>query len=253
MADGPSDAPADNLARLLREGNEGELDLLLSERLEEIEPARVRHLFRNPFLTGVQIERLLDSHRLLSSYEVRMEAARHPRTPQLLALRFIPGLYWADLVRIGLDMRLHPIVRRAAETRLLERLPALSVGEKMAIARSAAPGVLAALRNDPTPKVIAALLENPRLTEGLLLPLLASERAQAAVLAVVAASPKWSVRYPIRLALCQNTRTPLERVLLLLPLLKRGDLESVAANPHLRLPVRRRAQLLARGGQELRI
>lgn len=247
------EGPSDDLARLLREGNESELDLLLAFRLEEIEPAAVRQLFRNPFLTGAQIDRLLGSHRLLSAYEVRMEAARHPRTPQLLALRFVPGLYWADLVRVGLDMRLHPVVRRAAETRLSERLPALAVGEKMAIARSASPGVLQALRHDPTPKVIAALLENPRLTEGLLLPLLASEGASTGVLAVIAASPKWSVRYPIRYALCQNSRTPLDRVLVLLPLLKRGDLESLAANPQLRLPVRRRAQLLARGGQELRI
>jgi hypothetical protein len=245
--------PADDLARELREGNEAEIDALLTSRLDEIEPADARHLFRNPFLTGAQIDRLLGSTRLLSAYELRMEAARHPRTSQLLALRFISGLYWADLVRIGLDMRLHPIVRRAAETRLVERLPALAIGEKMAIARSASPGVLPALRNDPTPRVIAALLENPRLTEGLLLPILASEGALPAVLAVIAASPKWSVRYPVRLALCQNSRTPLDRVLLLLPLLKRGDLQGVAANPHLRLPVRRRAQLLARGGQELRI
>jgi hypothetical protein len=237
--------------RLLREGDEEDLQALLSSRLDEIEPAAARHLFRNPFLTGPLIERLLASRSLLSAYEVRMEAARHPRTPQLLALRFIPGLYWADLVRVGLDMRLHPIVRRAAEMRLTERLPALAVGEKMAIARSASPGVLAALRNDPTPRVIAALLENPRLTEGQLIPLLASEAAGTPVLAVVAASPKWSVRYPIRLALCQNPRTPLERVLALLPMLKRSDLEGLASDVRLKLPLRRRAQLLARGGGEL--
>lgn len=243
----------DDLARLLREASEEELDLLLAGRLEEIEPAVARHLFRNPFLTSVLIDRLLGSKRLLSSYEVRMEAARHPRTSQILALRFIPGLYWADLVRLGVDMRLHPIVRRAAESRLTERLPALSVGEKMAIARTASQAVLTALRHDPTPRVISALLENPRLTEGLLLPLLASEAALPSILAVVAASPRWSARYPVRLALCQNSRTPLDRALMLLPLLKRTDLESVAGNLHLKLPLRRRAQLLARGGGELRI
>ena len=80
-----------DLARLLREGNEGEVDGLLAARLEEIEPAAARQLFRNPFLTGLQIDRLLGSKRLLSSYEVRMEAARHPRTPQIIALRFIQG------------------------------------------------------------------------------------------------------------------------------------------------------------------
>lgn len=242
-----------DLARLLREGSEQELEDLLAGRLEEIEPAQARHLFRNPFLTGALIDRLLGSKRLLSSYEIRMEAARHPRTPQILSLRFLPGLYWADLVRVGVDMRLHPIVRRAADSRLSERLPALSVGEKMAIARTASPAVLSALRHDPTARVIAALLENPRLTEGLLLPLVASEAALPAVLAVIAGSPRWSSRYPVRLALCQNTRTPLDRALMLLPLLKRVDLESVAANLHLRLPLRRRAQLLARGDGELRI
>ena len=41
--------------------HESELDLLLADRLEEIEPAAVRQLFRNPFLTGVQIDRLLAS------------------------------------------------------------------------------------------------------------------------------------------------------------------------------------------------
>ncbi len=241
------------LTRLLREGNEEELQALLASRSEEIDPAAARNVFRNPFLTGALIERLLGTRTLLSSYEVRMEAARHPRTPQILALRFIPGLYWADLVRVGLDMRLHPVVRRAAEARLTERLPALAVGEKMAIARSASQGVFPALRHDPTPRVIAALLENPRLTAGVLLPLLASESAAPAVLAVIASNPKWSVQYPVRLGLCQNPRTPLDKALLLLPMLKRTDLESVASDLRLKLPLRRRAQLLARGGGELRI
>lgn len=247
------EGPGVELTRFLREGNEEELLELLASRLEEIDPAAARQLFRNPFLTGALIGRLLASRALLSSYEVRMEAARHPRTPQILALRFIPGLYWADLVRVGLDMRLHPIVRRAAEMRLTERLPALAVGEKMAIARSASPGVLSALRHDPTPRVIAALLENPRLTAGLLLPLLASESVAPAVLAVIASNPKWSVQYPVRLALCQNPRTPLDKALMLLPMLKRSDLEGVASDLRLKLPLRRRAQLLARGGGELRI
>ena len=77
----------DGLERLLREGNEAVLGELLTTRLEEIEPADARQLFRNPFLTAVLIARLLVSKRLLASYEVRKEAARHPRTPQIVALR----------------------------------------------------------------------------------------------------------------------------------------------------------------------
>ena len=80
----------DDLARLLREGDEAALGELLTTRIEEISPADARQVFRNPYLTAVLIARLLGSKRLLASYEVRMEAARHPRTPQIVALRFIP-------------------------------------------------------------------------------------------------------------------------------------------------------------------
>jgi hypothetical protein len=98
--------------------------------------------------------------------------------------------------------------------------------------------------------VIAALLENPRLTEGLLVPLAADENASPQALAVVAGNPKWASRYPIRAALCRNPRTPLGAGLALLPMLQKKDLEAVATDARLLLPLRRRAQLLAGAGGE---
>lgn len=236
-----------DLGRRIREANEPELARIVDEQLDQIDPPAIRQLFRNPFLTQGMIERLLDEPRLVAAYEVRLEAARHPRTPQLAALRFLSGLYWPDLVRIGLATHLHPIVRRAADQRIAERLPGLAIGEKMALARTASQGLIAALRSDPTPRVIEALLENPRLTEGLLLPLVASQSASARVLAVIAANGKWSVRYPVRVALCRNPRTPAEQVLTHLALLKKSDLQAIGRDVRLTLPVRRRAELLARG------
>ncbi len=235
------------LAFRLAEAGTDELARLLEERLDELDPATARQAFRNPFLTGEQIERLVAAPALRSAYEVRSEVARHPRSPRVLALSLIPALYWSDLLRIGGDPRLHPVVRRAADLRLAERLPGLAVGEKMAIARAASPAVLAVLRNDPSPRVLSALLENPRLTEGVLAPLVASENASPQVLAVIAGNARWGVRYPIRVALCRNPQTPLASILPLLPMLKKSDLAAVAADPRARLPVRRRAELLARG------
>jgi len=237
---------SEGLSRQIRDANEGELDRLIGGDLTRLGQAELRQLFRNPFLTGGMIERLLAVPELVAAYAFRLEAARHPRTPQLAALRFVPGLYWPDLVRIGLDTHLHPIVRRAAEQRIAERLPGLAVGEKIAIARTCSPGLIAALRLDPTPRVIEALLENPRLTEGLLLPLVAKEVASARVLAVVAKSARWSCRYPVRVALCRNPRTPGDLVLGHLAMLKKSDLEGVCRDARLTLPVRRRAELLAR-------
>lgn len=237
--------------RLLEAGEE-ELSRLLEGRRADLDAPAARAAFRNPFLTRRLIELLLEQPRLVSAYEVRRAAAFHPLTPRSEAIRFVAGLYWADLVRIGSDLRVHPVVRRSADQRLLERLPGLAVGERMAIARGGSPALMAALRHDPTPRVIAALLENPRLTEATLVPLAASEQASPLALAVLAGSPRWATRYPMRLALCRNPRTPLGSVLPLLPLLLKRDLEAVAFDTRLLLPVRRRAQLLA-GDVERRV
>jgi len=241
---------SDRLSERLRTADEAELGALIEERADQLDPRAARQAFRNPFLTGEMIEALAAIPRLASAYELRRETAFHPRTPRILALRFVPGLYWADLVRLGTETRAHPVVRRAADQRLTERLPGLSVGEKMAVARSASPGVLGAVRQDPSPRVIGALLENPRLTEGLLMPLVAGERSHPRVLAVVAASARWSVRPPIRSALCRNPATPLQNVLALLPLLSKRDLAAVATDSRLASAVRQRAELL--GGGERR-
>lgn len=231
----------------LREAGEDELADLLADHLDELDVPAVRLVFRNPFLTVGMIETLVASRRLVSAYEVRRLAAFHPKTPRLDALRFVEGLYWIDLVRLGTDTRVHPVVRRAADQRLIQRMPGLAVGEKLAIGRSASRTVLSSLRFDPTPRVLAAVLENPRLTEGLLLPLAAGEKASPQALAVLASHPRWGVRYPIRVALCRNPSTPLAQVLGLLPMLKKTDLRAVASDPRLLLPVRRRAELLAGG------
>jgi hypothetical protein len=239
---------AERLASRLREAGQEELTALLAEHLAEIDVRAARQAFRNPFLSGPMIEALVTVPALVSAYEVRREAAFHPLTPRLLALRFVAGLYWADLVRLGADTRLHPVVRRAADLRLIERLPTLAVGERSAVARSASPTVLGAVRQDPTPRVIGAMLENPRLTEGILVPLAASETASPQALSRVAASPRWAARPTVRYALCRNPATPPAAVLHLLPMLAKRELEAVASDARLQLAVRRKAQLLCGSG-----
>ncbi len=200
---------------------------------------------RNPHLSAAWTAKLLQEPRLIAAYGVRRAGAFHPRTPRMLAIEIVGGLYWADLLALGVDPRVHPAVRRAADDRLIERLPGLSVGEKISIARRGSARVVQALRRDPTPRVIAALLENPRMTESLLVSVIASEQTSPGILEVVAAHNRWNAAYEVRVTLCRNPRTPLTTAMALLPLLKRADLAAVAADLALPLPVRRRAHLLA--------
>ena len=119
------------------------------------------------------------------------------------------------------------------------------MGEKVAVGRGAGPAVIASLRHDPTPRVVAALLENPRLTEGLLMPLAAGEKSAPQVLALLASSPRWSGRQALRYALCRNPATPIPSALAMLPMLGKRELEAVAHDPRLPAPVRRRAEVLS--------
>ncbi len=236
--------PSDALGARLREVDTEELHELLREHAAELDVPRALQALRNPFLGREGVETIADQGRLLSSYELKRMIALHPKTPEPLALRFVPSLFWRDLLDLGLDTRVRPALRRAADRRLMARLSSLAVGEKMTVARRASPRVLGRLRHDPTPRVVEALLENPRTTEGVLLPLVSSEDAQPAVLELVARHRRWGARHEVRYLLCTNPRTPVQTSLPILPLLRKRELETVARDVRLPPPVRKRAKVL---------
>ncbi|MCP3956223.1 MAG: hypothetical protein GY719_00025 [bacterium] len=221
-----------------------ELLELLAARRQDLTIGEARRVLRNPFTTSEVIEGLLGARRLLASYELRSAIARHRRTPEAAAMRFIGGLYWRDLLEITVDVRISPAVRRVAEKYLVQRLKRLTVGEKVTLARRATREVLAHLRTDPSLRVIAALLENPRLTESALLPLVASESTLSRVLDLVASNPRWGRLYEIRLALSRNTLSPFRVILSILPTLRLSDLRTVALQEAHSSVVRHRADEL---------
>lgn len=236
--------PEGGLARFLRQCGAEDLVRLLREKGGEIGPEEVRQALRNPFCGVEVVDWVVAQARLLSFYEVRRDLALHQRTPETTAFRFLPGLYWRDLMLVGLDTRLHPSVRRAAEQHLLARLPEVALGEKIALARRASGGVMLQLRHDPNPRVLSALLDNPRLTEGVLAPLLHSVRTPPAILDLVIQDRRWGVRYGLRLAVARNPMARLETVLPLLVGLRKADLRGVAGDTRLSGAVRQRARLL---------
>lgn len=235
---------AAGLGERLRDAGPEELPALLAEHAGRLEVREARQALRNPYITAEGVELLAAQPRLVAFYEVRRDVALHPRAPEVLAMRFVPGLFWRDLMAAGGDSRLRPTVRRAADLQLAARLPELAVGEKVTLARRAGAGLLAHLRQDPSPRVIAALLDNPRLTEGILAPLAHSERTSPPVLALIAADRRWGLRQELRSLLCRNPRTPVDTVLRILPTLRKDDLRAVGSDPRLAEAVRSRARLL---------
>lgn len=236
-----------DLARRLREATAEELVTLVAQRGEELTSAEALGALRNPFLSTEVAAAIARLSRVLASPEVKRTLAASPRTPEALAISMVSGLVWPDLAALGADVRVRPTVRRAADLALAARLPGLAVGEKIALARRVGAGVISALRSDPTPRVISALLENPRLTEGQLAPALVSEETSPAILRLVAGNGKWGARPSVRAILCKNPRTPVDASLPLLATLPRGELKAIAADLRLPLPLRRRAEVLSGG------
>jgi hypothetical protein len=236
--------PTDDLATRLRTADSQELAELVRSRREELGPDAVRHALRNSYVDGQVINDLLEHPRLRKYYEVRRAIAAHPRTSQTRAVGLIAGLYWRDLARIGADSRVQPVVRRAANQRLGERLGHLSVGEKVVLAREAGPGLIPRLLQERELLVLEALLDNPRLTEPLLAPLVNSPVAEPELLQRVAEDRKWGSRYAVRLALCRNPATPPELAVSLLAGIQKVDLKSIVADSRVSAAVRQRAGLL---------
>src|SRR4051794_39398302 len=127
--------------------------MLVRELATELDAPTARLVLRNPHAGEEVVRLLVDQSRLLVFYEVRRDLAQHPATPQPIALTMVSTLFWRDLMAVGLDVRIPPVVRRAAEQHLVERLPGLAGGgEATPGRRGGARGGAAGAGGPPPPR-----------------------------------------------------------------------------------------------------
>ncbi len=165
---------------------------------------------------------------------VAAAVARQPRTPAHVSQRLLPGLFWRDLADIASGPYLPGVVRLRAESLLIERLPDMRRGDRVALARLATRALLRALLAEPDALVVDAALLNPRLSEEALVTLLRARDATRVLLEGAAASPRWRANYAVRLALVLQPHTPLGLALAQVTALVPADLRRAAAQSDLR-------------------
>jgi hypothetical protein len=159
------------------------------------------------------IERLGRDPAVMKSRKVTVALAGHPRTPRHLALRLLRHFYTADLMQFGLRPAVAADLKHYAAEQLVTRLPSVTLGERLMLARRASETVAAALLLDKEARVSRTALDNARLTEAAVTKALARRNANAAFVEAVCHHAKWSVRREIRLALLRSPHTPLARAL----------------------------------------
>jgi hypothetical protein len=164
-------------------------------------------------LPAETLEQLGHDPAVLKSRKVCVALAAHPRTPRHLALRLLRHFYTGDLMQFGLRPSVAADLKHFAAEQLVTRLPSVTLGERMMLARRASETVAAALLLDKEPRVAHTALENARLTEAAVIRALLRPNAGAAFVEAVCHHPKWSPRREVRLALLHSPHTPLARAL----------------------------------------
>src|SRR5207248_9371869 len=122
---------------------------------------------------------IAQTQRLTAFYSVRLRLVAHKQTPLAHAVKFVHYLYWSDLVRTSVDVKVPAPVRRAIDNILVGRVDKLTLGERITSAKRCSQALIKALLFDPDPKVFAALLVNQRMREDDLLLLATSSRASS--------------------------------------------------------------------------
>jgi hypothetical protein len=165
----------------------------------DLRPESIQQIFKN---AGVR-----------KSRKVRLAVAAHPQAERRISLRLIREFYASDLARFALLPAVAADLRHAAVELLITRLPSITLGERISLARRAPTEVAAALLLDKEMRVWQAALENPRLIEAAIVKTLHRNGASDALIVFLCRHPKWSPRPEIRAALLLHEKTPLSHAL----------------------------------------
>ena len=203
---------------------------LVAERLAALTERDVLQCLRHPYASEELVGLVLSSRVHLSARSVRRALALHPSTPRPDAIRCLQDLTWRDLALVGREVRAAGPVRRAANRRLLEMLPRLSRGEKVALARLADAELFPALLDGEERDVFDALLENARLREEDLTAWILARSPDPGRLERLSRSARWEGRPAVRAALLASPRTPRAVALGLLPRASREEWARLAGD-----------------------
>ncbi|HEY4902371.1 MAG TPA: hypothetical protein VIH89_02765 [Candidatus Sulfotelmatobacter sp.] len=168
---------------------------------------------QHPDLPPEIIQKIAKNTDVMKLRKVRLAIAAHPRTARRLSLRLIRESHTGDLARFALLPAVAADIKKAAAELLLTRLPSITVGERISLARRSPPTVAAALLLDKENRVWQAVLENPRLTEAGIVKALHRHGASDALVAFLCRHAKWSFRPEIRAALLLTEKIPLAHAL----------------------------------------
>jgi len=199
-------------------------------------------LLKRADLDSAVLECLAKNGSVIKGRKVKIALICHPRTPRHVSLPMIRHLYTFDLMNVALAAVTPADIKRVADEALVTRVPTISSGERLTLARRASAAVCAALLNDKDLRVMKTALDNSRLTESAIVRAVNTRTTTEALIQAVCHHPKWSLRHEVQIALLRNEKTPLASALQFARRLSAAQLREVLQQS--RLPAATKAHLL---------
>jgi len=184
-------------------------------------------------LTPETLERVGKNTSVMKSRKVKLALIRHPKTPRHVTVPLVRHLFTFDLMQVALMPTVPADVKVAADEVLINRLETVSIGERLSLAHRGSSRIAGTLLRDAETRVMCAALDNPRLTESLIVRAVNSHPARPAFIEALCRHSKWSLRLEIRMALLRNDKTPLAKALEFVRALPAAQVREIMNGSHL--------------------
>jgi len=115
----------------------------------------------------------------------------------------------------------------ANDVPLPKRILGMGVAEKVRLALMGDKEARGLLARESNKLILSCLLQNPRITETEILTIARGKSIPDEILLSITKKKEWMKRYPVRLAVVQNPKTPLPVALKLLATVRDADLRKV--------------------------
>ncbi len=180
------------------------------------------------------IPKLVHQHRRNTlSHQLVLALVKNPATPGSLVRNLLPNLRLLELVDLCFIPGATSDQKVAAEQAILQRLPAVPVGNRITLARRATATVVGEILKEGDARTIEACLNSPRLKESAVFQFLNGTEATATTISIVARHGRWQQRPNLRMAILKNRHTPAVWFTLWLPKLPRATLKQLQASQRL--------------------
>jgi hypothetical protein len=170
-------------------------------------------LLKSADLPAEVLEQLAKNGNILKLRKVKVALVCHPHTPRHISVPLARQFYTFDLVQVALAPTVPADVKVAADEVLIARVKAITLGERLSLARRASGRVSGALLLDKEVRVMQTALENSRLTEALVIQSVLRPQAGESLIQAVSHHAKWSYRREIRIALLRTEHLSIARAL----------------------------------------